>query len=605
MDGIPPALDSDAEDVAWALQTADALWKRAERGDAIVWLRRAAQAAGEAQQDDRALELARGAAELSDLLGQFPRAPEATAPAPSAAPAAAIEELLAQSIEVDVDVRMGTGTVPIAFKPPGLPPPLDPTPPPAVAQQTETQPMVQPIMQPAETPASEPPSVVSSVSASSGAVRSAAEAHAGMLDPWANNEPPPLPRSSASVPQLPDDFDDEVVTSVKELQGRSRRVTTSTPPPLPVRAPPLPTEVHDVSITPSAPIVQAFAQEPGVNEPPSDRPFPQARLTLPSAEATLVSAVSDTPQAETGTGTEAETETGAGAGTETGTGAAAGTGTATATNAATETATETNTFAVEPRTDPTPIADALAAADLEAIEAFGDLPDDARANLAKAATVHSLAKDEEVTGFSLAIVLDGELDVAAMIVDIPADHLTKGRVLKPTGSLHESVPLRLICSSSTARVATWDAKDIEATFKTCPWIEDDLRAHADRVLALVGVTMGPLADRLDESIRAQITSRLVVRELPEGDVLVQFDAPVRELVIVGQGVIELIDESGVAVGSVGTGEVLFGSEVVSGGKATATARAGKGGALVLAVDRSIAQELIVTLPPLLELLVGM
>ena len=46
MAGIPPALDSDAEDVAWALQTAEALWKRNERVDAIVWLRRAAQSAG-------------------------------------------------------------------------------------------------------------------------------------------------------------------------------------------------------------------------------------------------------------------------------------------------------------------------------------------------------------------------------------------------------------------------------------------------------------------------------------------------------------------------------------------------------------------------------
>ncbi len=57
--GIPPAVDSDVEDVVWALQTAASLWKRNERVDAIVWLRRAAQAAGDAQHDDRALELAR------------------------------------------------------------------------------------------------------------------------------------------------------------------------------------------------------------------------------------------------------------------------------------------------------------------------------------------------------------------------------------------------------------------------------------------------------------------------------------------------------------------------------------------------------------------
>jgi len=72
MDGIPPAAKTDAEDVVWALQTADALWKRHERVDAIVWLRRAAQAAAESQNDDRALTLARSAAELSEWIARNP-----------------------------------------------------------------------------------------------------------------------------------------------------------------------------------------------------------------------------------------------------------------------------------------------------------------------------------------------------------------------------------------------------------------------------------------------------------------------------------------------------------------------------------------------------
>src|SRR5580692_9052826 len=66
MPGIPPTIATDSEDVAWALQTAEALWKRSERVDAIVWLRRAAQAAGDAEDDDRALTLARDAAELAE-----------------------------------------------------------------------------------------------------------------------------------------------------------------------------------------------------------------------------------------------------------------------------------------------------------------------------------------------------------------------------------------------------------------------------------------------------------------------------------------------------------------------------------------------------------
>lgn len=414
-----------------------------------------------------------------------------------------------------------------------------------------------------------------------------------MLDPWANAEPPPLPKLAPSTPQVTEsssntesfDDDDEVVTSVKELQPKKRQPA---PPPLPAVPPPPPpvevappppspavvqpapiTEIQGaVSFEPSLPVVQAFAPEP---EPPPTPPPPPPVVVIPSPEPTLVSAglapkevappVEELPSTPRPTGDEAAPT-------------------------------------------PEPPATSALAAELESIEAFADLPDDARLDLARAGKVQSLVKEEEVTGFSLAIILDGEVDVAAMIVDIAAERLSKGRVLKPMGSLRESVPLRLICATPTARVVTWEATDIEATFKACPWVEDDLRAHADRVLALVGVTMGPLADRLDESIRTQITSRLTVREIPEGDELVQKGAPVRELVIVGQGVIELIDD-GVAVGSVGTGEIVFGSEVVGGGKATATARAGKGGALVLAVDRGVAQELIVTLPPLLELLAGM
>src|SRR5204862_637586 len=96
MPGIPSAKDSDAEDVVWGLQTADALWKRGERIDALVWLRRAAQAAGDANDDDRAVELARFAAELTEGLAMPPDiAPVSPDGAPPMPPSS-------QSIEIDV-----------------------------------------------------------------------------------------------------------------------------------------------------------------------------------------------------------------------------------------------------------------------------------------------------------------------------------------------------------------------------------------------------------------------------------------------------------------------------------------------------------------------
>ena len=73
---IPPAKKDDIEDVAWALQTAEATWSRGDHADALKWIRRAAEAASEAECDDRALELAKAAADVASLLAERP------APAP-------------------------------------------------------------------------------------------------------------------------------------------------------------------------------------------------------------------------------------------------------------------------------------------------------------------------------------------------------------------------------------------------------------------------------------------------------------------------------------------------------------------------------------------
>lgn len=65
---IPKAKADDHEDVSWALSTAEATWNRGDRPDALKWLRRAAEAASEAEADDRALELAKAAAEVATNL---------------------------------------------------------------------------------------------------------------------------------------------------------------------------------------------------------------------------------------------------------------------------------------------------------------------------------------------------------------------------------------------------------------------------------------------------------------------------------------------------------------------------------------------------------
>ena len=77
-----PRLDDD-EDVHWALSTAGALWGRGERGEALKWLRRAAEQASDVNADARSLELFKAAAEVASHVASTP----VTTPSVAAAPA--------------------------------------------------------------------------------------------------------------------------------------------------------------------------------------------------------------------------------------------------------------------------------------------------------------------------------------------------------------------------------------------------------------------------------------------------------------------------------------------------------------------------------------
>lgn len=65
---VPDAKPDDPEDVSWALSTAEAMWARGDHSEGIKWVRRAAEAASEAENDNRALELAKAAADLQGMI---------------------------------------------------------------------------------------------------------------------------------------------------------------------------------------------------------------------------------------------------------------------------------------------------------------------------------------------------------------------------------------------------------------------------------------------------------------------------------------------------------------------------------------------------------
>jgi CRP-like cAMP-binding protein len=168
--------------------------------------------------------------------------------------------------------------------------------------------------------------------------------------------------------------------------------------------------------------------------------------------------------------------------------------------------------------------------------------------------------------------------------------------------MENGVALRVVAVESDTRVAVWDAEALEIATGDCPWVADELRAVADRFQALAGAAMGPLGDRLDDSLRAEVTKRCSVRRLLAGDVFVEVGGEVPGMHIVGVGSVELIDAEGQRLDELGPGDFLFASEVMSHGSAPATARAGEDGALILFAERMAAHELLVSVPPLLEIL---
>lgn len=85
---FPQPQEADSEDVSWALSTGQAMWSRGDTAEAIRWVKRASESAADAGDDDRALALARVAADLKVLTGGSVM-PPAPPPEPAPRPATA------------------------------------------------------------------------------------------------------------------------------------------------------------------------------------------------------------------------------------------------------------------------------------------------------------------------------------------------------------------------------------------------------------------------------------------------------------------------------------------------------------------------------------
>ena len=248
-----------------------------------------------------------------------------------------------------------------------------------------------------------------------------------------------------------------------------------------------------------------------------------------------------------------------------------------------------------PEEDPH-VADVL----LGEVHGLEDVPPEGQAILAHEARIERLGTDEEISSFGLALVVRGGVKVMPAIADLACARAAKGEIVWSEGNLEDGVALRLVASEDATEVAVWEADLLKGIVRDYPWVVEDLRALADRFQALAGVAMGPMGERLDDSLRAMVTERCEIKRLLPGELLTNKGKPVGGMYIMAAGRLEIMNGDQVE-SELGPGDFLFDAQVLSNGKAPNDARAGKGGALVLFASRSIAHELLLSVPPLLEI----
>ena len=567
MSEFPDPLDSDADDVVWAMQTAKVQWKRGSTADAIVWLQRAIDAANLAGDAFRATELAAGITARTDEMVRASIAP----PAPPDMDEGGddVDDLMSEDTALSLDI-------PISMDSFGDEDGLEPAPAPVGDS-------LPPIMAP---------------TAGNGAAPKSAAPRAGSTPPILA-PPAPRQRMSSAPPPI--------------LGGRPPSVMPSVPPPPPPRMksgrppPPRRNATPELAASSMGPRVRALqdsghefnldealdSREPddyygahnlpgGVAKPPAAPfaappaavPAPAVVATAPAAPEVAEAVVSSAPPAAALPVSDQDLQA------------------------------PSETEHVLPASSEADEGVTVEGVRLYEVPGFEDFPEDAQQALANAAVIQELAEEEEVGTFGAALVIAGSVGVMATVSDFAGSVAEAGQVVFTAGSLSEAVTLRVVASSPATRVAIWDKKILDEHMAACPWVADELHAVGDRFQALAGATLGPLGDQLDDSLRRMVTDRMQIKSLDAADVVIEAGKSIPGLHVLGAGYLELVDDSGEVVDEVGMGDLVFASDVLSGTHAPYTARAGEGGALILFMPRMDCHELMLSVPPLMEILVS-
>jgi hypothetical protein len=266
---------------------------------------------------------------------------------------------------------------------------------------------------------------------------------------------------------------------------------------------------------------------------------------------------------------------------------------------------------VEQRLETVPPASALLSSDVspsesppgidglafESVEALADLPEEAQSELAACAQLYTLTSSEElVLREGAALITHGQVHVTLPHSDVSGERVGSGAVVAARGSV-ESGPLRLIAGAEQTRLVSWTDAQLSRAMRDCPWVEDDLRQLADRLQAHASAGLGPLGERLDDALRAAVYERLTVRVLAPEEAIAERGKPLKGLFVVAVGELRLGER-----GSIGSGQFVFPGCVIGAEPAPDDVKAGPKGGVVLYAARPVAHELMMSVPPLLEIL---
>ncbi|MBN2193666.1 MAG: hypothetical protein JW751_12685 [Polyangiaceae bacterium] len=237
---------------------------------------------------------------------------------------------------------------------------------------------------------------------------------------------------------------------------------------------------------------------------------------------------------------------------------------------------------------------------LSTVRALQDLSVDSQQILARRAKLQVLQPEEVVGAFAVALVVKGDVRVMPAVSDAPCGYAQKGEVVFTRGTL-SGIALSVVAGPDGAAVATWDQAALDVALGDSPWVGDELTEVADRFHAMAGAASGPLGLRLDESLIASVFAKAEVRVLLPRDVFVEVGRPVQGMSVVGAGRVEIVSADG-TIQELMPGDLVFPAETPASSPAPSTARAGVDGALLLHVPRHETHELLVSVPPLLEVL---